>query len=472
MTYEDPSPSPPPAPALVSQGAVTVAAALELVAGWTELPATRRRDLASALSTVTRLAGMPPGALTLTPGALRQHVLTRSAAACGIDEKTMRNVRSALRFVLRRLDLLDPAGTPLARCWVALLNRLGERGRPGMIGFARFCSRRAIAPDQVDRAVLEAFLTQLTERTLTPNPRKQVGSLRMAWNRACARIKNWPGQPLPRLRQAGQFILPLNALPESFRHDLERFGARLAATGLEDPFADRPEEEEEDEEQASPLPTKPLRPVTVALRQSHARCAASALVMTGVPIDAVTGLTCLVTPLARAKEIIRFLYNRAGQKPSATGSHVAELLRIVAKYDARLPEQDVRQIATWGRHVKLTYKGMTEKNAQLVREALDPKHEALLLELPTALMQAARRLRPTAPQQAASLAQRALAVELLNKIPLRLKNLIGLRLDQHLQRSDPRRGRINHIAVPLPETKNKRAIDVPISPETARFIDE
>ena len=35
MTYEDPSPSPSPSPALVSQGAVTVAAALELVAGWT-----------------------------------------------------------------------------------------------------------------------------------------------------------------------------------------------------------------------------------------------------------------------------------------------------------------------------------------------------------------------------------------------------------------------------------------------------
>ncbi len=87
-------------------------------------------------------------------------------------------------------------------------------------------------------------------------------------------------------------------------------------------------------------------------------------------------------------------------------------------------------------------------------------------------MKTARLLRPTSPQQATSLALRAVVIEILNKIPLRLGNLIGLRLDRHLQRADPLRGRISRLSVPPTETKNKRAIDMPVSAETARFIDE
>lgn len=444
--------------------------ALELIASWTDLTPTRRRDLASAVSVAAKIGAGKGANLRLTPAALRQHVLTRSAAAHGVSESRMRNVRSALRFVLRRLGLLDRADTPLTSSWAALLSRLDQRRRPALIALARFCSNRAIAPEHVDRPVLEAFLAQLTERTLTPNPRKQAGSVRMAWNRACARIEGWPGQPLPRFDQVDQFILPIDKFPASFRQDLDRFGARLAATSLEDAFADPPEGKDEDA--APPLPPRPHRASSVALRKSHARWAASALVMTGVPIEEVTSLTSLVTPLTRAKEILRFLYDRAGHKPSAAGSHVAELLGMVAKYHARLPQPDIRQITRWGSVVKLTYTGMTEKNQRSIAEAMEPERERLLLELPTALMAVARRLRPTAPRQAASMALRAVALQFLSRIPLRLANVVGLRLDSHLQRSDPRRGAITHIVIPPHETKNSRAINMPVSKETDDFLQE
>lgn len=470
MTYQDPQADHILPPDQASWPELTDSEALELIASWTDLTPTRQRDLASAVSVAAETAKAQGASPVLTPAALRKHVLTRSAAALGISESRMRNVRSALRFVLRRLDLLDRADTPLTSPWAALLDRLDERRRPALIGLARFCSGRAIAPEHVDRPVLEAFLAQLTERTLTPKPRKQAGSVRMAWNRACAHIEGWPGKPLPRFDQADQFILPIDKFPTSFRQDLDRFGARLAATGLEDVFADPPEGEDEDA--ALPLPARPLRASSVALRQSHARWAASALVMTGVPIEEVTSLTSLVTPLTRTKEIIRFLYNRAGNKPSAAGSHVAELLSMVAKYDARLPKLDVQKIATWGRNVKLTYTGMTEKNQQRINAAMEPKHYDLLLALPTALMATARRLRPTAPRQAASIALRAVALQFLSYIPLRLANVVGLRLDSHLQRSDPRRGPIHHVMIPLDETKNSRAINMPVSKETSSFLEE
>jgi hypothetical protein len=55
----------------------------------------------------------------------------------------MRTVVSGLRYVLRRLDVIDPADGPLDPAWTAQLAPLEELKRAGLIAFARFCSRRA-----------------------------------------------------------------------------------------------------------------------------------------------------------------------------------------------------------------------------------------------------------------------------------------------------------------------------------------
>ena len=171
--------------------ALTAAAAMTLVAGWTELSPARRRDLTSALRSVARMLGLPAGAVILTPGILRQELLRRSPAAYGISESRMRNIRASLRFVLRRAGIIDPAQAPLSPDWLALLDLQGGRPRLGMIGFARFCSQRQVAPEAVDAATLAAFEAQLAARTLTTQPRKLAGRVRGQWNRASARL---PGQ--------------------------------------------------------------------------------------------------------------------------------------------------------------------------------------------------------------------------------------------------------------------------------------
>lgn len=464
-------------PARPSQGAdasdlggpLTVERALSLVASWSDLPAQRRRDLASALSSVARVLGLPAGSVLLTPAALRGTLLSRSAAAYGFSEARMRNIRSALRFVLRRLDVIDDAHGPISERWEALLRHFHDRERITLIGLARFCSLRQIAPESVDDGTLEAFLAQLTERTLTTNPRKVAAHARGRWNQGCATIEGWPGRPLAKLRGRGHYVLPLAAFPEAFRQDLAAFGRRLAGPLLDD----LSDEREIDEDDDAPLgPSRPLRAVTVELRQNHCRWAASALVATGVPAAEVTSLASLVEPLGRARAIVRFLYRRAGKKPSAAGQHVAEVLRIVAKHHVCLPEKSVARIQQWGREVQLTYKSMTQKNEASIRAAMTPAHDEALLLLPGALLRAARTLRPTAPREAAALALRAVAVEILTKIPLRLANLVGLRLDRHLQRADPRGGLISAIMIPAEETKNKDPICMPVSAETAAVIDE
>ncbi|MDT8351883.1 tyrosine-type recombinase/integrase [Roseomonas mucosa] len=472
----------PPAPGTpleqasgLSAGApLTVAMALAEVARWDDLTPTRRRDLASALRGVCRLAGMDPRSQAaeaeLTPAFLRERVFDRSATHHGLSRGAMTTLRSNLRAALERLEIIDPLEGPLSPAWVAAMARLGQFQRYGLIAFARFCTRQDVAPEAVDEAVLAGFEAWLVTRSLNPKPRKAVSDVRGGWNRACRDVADWPGRPLGRLVRSNAYVLPLTAFPASFRADLEAFGRRLGRSALD---ALAPGQRD-----TAPLNGRPLRPSTVALRVDHARWAASALVASGAVAAAeIASLRDLVVPLKRAQAAIRFLYERAGDatargRPSAAGHHVAEVLRIVARHYVELPSPQVKQIQAWQKPVALSYRGMTGRNQRCMEAVMQPAIQERLKALPAALMQAARELRDGAPAQARSLAMRAVAVGILSCLPLRLANLAGLRLDRHFHRPDPRRGAITQLSIPPEESKNGRAIDMPIVPEVAVLIRE
>jgi integrase len=145
--------------------------------------------------------------------------------------------------------------------------------------------------------------------------------------------------------------------------------------------------------------------------------------------------------------------------------HVAEVLHIIAKYHVRVSEKALAQIKAWSKPVKLSYLGMTEKNEWTILQVLTPAREQKLLELPDALMSIARSLLAESPAQAASLALRAVTIEILLSCPLRLGNLRGLRFDWHLHRDDCRGSLISAILLQPNEVKNEKPIIVRVSPD-------
>jgi integrase len=448
---------------------LTVAAALQMVETWSDLSPTRRYNLASDLRAVTRMAGTPASQVLLTPAFLRRGVMKTSAAQCGVSRSRLSNIWTSLRFILRRADVIDAENTPLSADWAALLDRLAPTQRLGLILFARFCTARGLTPAMVSGATLEGFLAQLVERTLKPYPREVVARVRKVWKRACATVEGWPQQLLPGLSPpARSSIKPLAAFPQSFQDDLAAFGARMTATILDAAY----EGSEGDDDASIPLiGRKPVRAITAAARMSHVRWAASALVQSGVPFEEVTSLRSLVTPLTRAKAIFRQLYQEAGDKPSARGMHVGEVVLMLAKYSVRLPAEEIAQIRAWVGPLKLVYNGMTAKNEARIREASDPSRELRLMELPDVLLRTARPMRVTTPHHAYFRALAGTAIKLLSRRMLRLANVAGLRLD-HLQRANPKRGLITHIHIPAEETKNTRVISQPIAPDIARMLEE
>ena len=435
------------------------------------LTPSRRRDLISSLQRVVKLSGLPAESVEFTPAALRLGFLSRSAREHGLATGTQRNILSGLRWSLRNADVIAPANTPLSNVWTMLLAKLDARQRAGLTALGGFCTLRHITPDDVNDAVFEAFEAQVETRTIVPKPRKYVAAVRHAWNRAARTVPGWPSRRLERRRTADQYVLPLAAFPVSFQADLAAFGERLGASVLDVP-AGQALDNLTGGEAGSDAPRRQLRPSTVRTRFDHCRWAGSALVASGVPIEELTSLASLVTPIDRARQAGRFLHQRAGNKPSAAGGHVLEILRIIAKHWVHLPKAEVEQIRKWAKPVTLVYDRMTAKNEARIKEALVPARDEALLALPDVLMAVARSLLADSPRQAASVAMQAVAVGLLTRIPLRLANVVGLRLDEHLQREDPTQPAISHIMIPADEVKNKRPIVLPVAPKVNRLLQE
>ena len=76
--------------------------------------------------------------------------------------------------------------------------------------------------------------------------------------------------------------------------------------------------------------------------------------------------------------------------------------------------------------------GLTEKNLKVIRAVLTEGIWNEVVQLPRTLMAEARSLRHQAPVKAAVLAQVATAIAILSFAPIRLGNLIQIRLEENL----------------------------------------
>lgn len=455
--------TPPLSPSLTSQSGVPFSAfdAAQISESWVDLSPTKRRDLKSTLSTITKWLMVQPSDLPLTPEFLRKTIMDCPPGHFGVSLGRMRNIKSGLRFILRRLDVIDNPPGQVTPAWDAVIAHLQPKTQATLKPLAGYCTTQGIEPADIVDETVKAFEAQLRDRTLCRNPRNIASRTRGLVN---SLAKAHPGliAPLGKRSDAeGQYVLPLKCFSASFQADLAAFGRHLAGEGRQRIVND-------DE---APLPNfRPQRPSTVTGRIGHARWAASALVAAGVPIGEIVDLRSLIHPVDRAGAIFDFLAERAGGKASSAGTHVADVLRIIARHYTPVSERDIKHIIAWGKPLRLVYTGMTLKNQRTIREALDPKCEWKLLNLADALLKRAGGLLAANPKTAARLAMRALAIDFELRTQMRLGNLIGIRLDRHIHRPSPHGRAEFWIDIPAGESKNDRALNFPLPAETARKL--
>jgi site-specific recombinase XerD len=266
--------------------------------------------------------------------------------------------------------------------------------------------------------------------------------------------------PLPGKPRADVYSLPWTAFPASLHADLQAWLDRLACAAvdvdLDGDLVDGPSD--------------PLRPATLKHREYQVRQFASALVKQGVDPSSLHRLADLVH-LPTLRLGIRFYRERHDGKfpPSLPG--LLDALRSIARYWVKAPAADLRQLQLLIKAIRKKaprYEEMTAKNLTRLHPILDDEAAAvMLLRLPKRLLQLAEEAQQ--PQQAFLLMQRALAIEILLKLPLRISNLAELDIKRHLSLSRHPAG-VCRIILAAYEIKNDNPINSPLSKFTCTLL--
>jgi len=447
---------------------VTADEAMRLVETWTDLGETRRCDLRSAISGTVKMCDLPAESVIMEPAFLSPRIVAKPPAGYGLSDQRHSAVLSGLRFVLRRLGVHAPFRVAFAPEWQALREKLGHFEQTALAAWFRFATVEGIAPSDVEPSTIDRFECWARERTLCDDPKKLARRSADAWNRAVTTVPRWPRIRLERAPTRDQYALPLDAYPASFAADVEAWTRRAEQADEDEIF---PDDIAERSPGATGRAPRAARPRTIQTRIFQIQQAAGALVRSGIPPAEIRALEDLVTPKERPKAILAFMRERGRERRSTNAGGVGEVLRQVAKFWIRLPDEDVRRIAFWAAKVAPERsRSMTLSNRERLHALIEPRTLAKLLHLPTRLEKMARG--PDIPARRAAVAiQRAMLVETATICPFRISNLAGLRLDTHLRRADPGSRLYSHVVIDGADVKNGEPYLWPLPRETALMLD-
>ncbi len=424
-----------------TRSVTTMADLLERVMADPDLPATRRRDIVSAINRLVSLSGRSLNIEASFP-VLRGILKQIGASATDLSPKSVSNMKSLVKFALERYGAVTrtPLKKDLSPDWFALRGRLPtEVYIRGLSNFMHWSSREGIAPEAVCDDVTTAYYDYLHEFSFNLKDRAVYRRTCKLWSQLAEEVPNWPtGQvTVPSFRN--YIRIPISEFPESFGADLDSYVRVMAGEDLLAPNT----------------PTSPRSHMTLRIHRYRLQAMASALVRAGHPIDEVTSLSVLVEP-ENARKALSFYHDRLGGKTAGLFETASTLL-VAAQLYVRLPESQMKPLRDLRDRLKCRQRGMTEKNKERIRQFHDHRNQMKFLGLTTRLL----KLSDTTvnPDKAALLVQTAVLHEIELNAPLRMGNLRCLNIPRHIQFSGKGRRRRALLSIPASEVKNRQALD-------------
>jgi hypothetical protein len=447
----------------------TIASVMRETDTWTDLSERERRAMKSALAATARLAGKPPEAVQLDPGATIALYERATPAQLNCSRGTFRNYRSANRKVLRRLGLLasrtimqqvhDPVWQPLVDGLPAAREFMRLRG------FVAYCASNSIAPEAVTKADLEAYCAMRAEQNGGTKQHDQARRIADLWRRAIELVANWPTQPLLVTRKIAQ-SLPISAFPATLAPQVNTYLGWLAG----------------EEEGADTFLIKARSPRTVDTRADSVRRILHGALQSGIAMGDLSSLDSVLSPPVYRPSMRWHLARKPNGKPNADTEQLGATLVSIATFRGLNGEamavlrRDVLRLKAPPRT------DVTPRLGKLLDQLEDPLQQAKLLHLPQTLMAEAKRLRDgwvdrrgvahaPRPIDAAFLAGVAVAIEIELLMPVRLENLTHLRLGVEVQFPVGRKsGAPIAIRVAADQVKNKMAQEVDITGGSAKLV--
>jgi hypothetical protein len=377
----------------------------------TDLPDRRRQELISAVRTAARALGRRVEELPADPRLLANRLAEVASIAIGLSPGRWANVKSLLRAAMSLVREMSPGRhlTRLSSQWQTLWDRLPTRTQKTRLSrFMHFASAAHIDPKTVTVETFAAFRTHLNA-TLLKDPDRTYCATVDGWKAARLSIADWPDVEIARPNRHKLWTLSWSAFPESLRFDTEAWLDRISGKDL-----------------SFDQPTRPVRAITRHLREYQIRRFASALVLSGRDPGTITSLADLIT-IDAFTDGLKFLLRNLANKPLGV-LYIGGALKAIARHHLGVEQAHLEAMAKIIRRIDPGYRGLTPKNRERLRPLDDPQNVRALLGLPAKLMDLASG--EHRPRAAALLAQTAVAIEILEVRPIRMRNLISLDLEK------------------------------------------
>ncbi len=403
----------------------------------------------------TRLSVIPLDARYLVDNRIR---LIRQHTP--ITKARRSNIVTLLNQVLRRVGVLTVGarrGGLTSHEWTVLINSLPTlSARASLSSLAKFCSARAVTPNEVTLEVWQTYCDETLHRSSFKNPRTTLRRTVKTSNAARATISGWPLPELPRLINPRAVSLPRSVLPISFWQDLDRY-TEMSSAPSDNVF-----------DMTWP---KQLATATLKRYREVAWRTASAQVHQGREAAEITGLAALLD-VAWLRSAMSWFYRRADNSFRQDHLNMAATWVSFADNYVHSPPEITEQVRHGILKViqrKLAPQGFSRKNIQRLGQFSNSAAIERLLLTPYQIMDEVRNTQTITVADATKM-MAAVGIELLLTTMIRRKNLADLDLKRCFWPAEPTEAGW-WLTVDASDVKNRQPLRFALSKPTIGLIE-
>ncbi len=426
------------------------------------LPPQKRRYFVSGLNRFAVGVDVPLNNIPATAEGIAHALGLANPAAADIGDANWRNIVSGVMAAMRAvgIDIKPMHDTdPMSPAWTIRHDRLPPHTYSLSRAFRHF-TRIGVEPENVQPAAFDNFTRALHRDYGIKNAPLRDREARKTWNKCVDTLDGWPQVKVPVPDNRRDVGTPAwDDLPDTLAAEKTAFLDFRARPYLND------------EDHAVDL--KPLRPSSLAKLDYSLRQAAGMMRQGGIALSSLTGLAAMVQPAA-FKVCRDTLMKKHNQKPNSQAWNIMCALTGVATTWVYKNEDhpEVKRLQKLAKKLKPHYEGMTEKNKQRLRKAIEPDNFRKLARLPKVLAAMARD--PGTPSvTAAHLMEMAVAIRLLLVVaPVRVATLAKTLVGIHMFGAKPDLGGDVTLHYPENLVKNSVELDFGVDPETVALVRE
>lgn len=403
--------------------------------------------------------GRPPESIPARWSGVNTAIQQLHHARMGCNPKTLSNHKSSFRAALAwyaGTKNLPKHGAVLSPLWAALRTKIPDKFRRDRLSvLIRFASAKGIDPSEVNEEVFDDYMEYRAETTALATNNSARRKIARAWNACVKDIAGWPKQRLIEPPVKSHTLTSWESFPEQLRHEIESYleGFKKVRRG------------------SRGKRIRPCKPSTIDTRRRELQAFARMAVKQGHPVESLISFSDLLDP-DLVEEVLEAYWEENGEEPGIWTIDMAWKLHSIARETKCLPDSDLERLDEFRAAIEEHRDGgITEKNLKVIRAVLTEGVWDKVVQLPRALMAEARLDRHSAPMKAAVNASIAVAIAILSIAPVRLGNLIKIKLDENLIKPGGIDGPY-WLVFPKEDVKNRVQLQHKILPEVGDMIDE